>query len=83
MVRVPGVVRHCVDRGQFDAFLPAVLSEETPTFTPERTDIALCDKDLCVYLFYEFAALLGRVVWMAVRTFEVKLRLEWQSPRQK
>ncbi len=45
--------------GQFDSFLPSVLCKETPTLSPQHTHIALCDKDLYVCRFFEFARPFG------------------------
>jgi len=55
---------------QFDPFLPSVLCKETPTLSPQHTHISLCDKDLCVCRFFEFARSLGGAIYMFVRTFE-------------
>jgi hypothetical protein len=54
--------------GQFDSFLPSVLCEETPTLSPQHAHIALCDKDLCVCLFVEFARPFEGAVYTVVRT---------------
>ena len=48
--------------GQFDSFLPSVLCKETPTLSPQHTHIALCDKDLYVCRFFEFAKVLGGAI---------------------
>jgi hypothetical protein len=71
---VPGGRRHGVYAGQFDPFLPSVLLEKTPTLTQWHTHIALCDKDLCVCRFFEFARPLGGAVkrksdWGAAQLF--------------
>jgi len=57
-----GVVTAGAQFGQFDSFLPSVLCKETPTLSPQHTHIALCDKDLYVCRFCEFATPLGGAV---------------------
>jgi hypothetical protein len=61
-----GVVMDGARYGQFDSFLPSVLCKETPTLSPQHTHNTLCDNDLCVCRFFEFARPLGGAVHMVL-----------------